>query len=79
MSTRPLINSRGNARSNPLACPRIISYRIVLSPRTQRLYMTVHGIQQQLQSSVLMHEHLPGCGLTMEPAVDEMELEAGIL
>jgi hypothetical protein len=46
---------------------------------SQRLYMTVHGMQQQLQSSVLMHEHLPGCGLTMEPAVDEMELEAGIL
>ena len=45
-----------------------------------RLYMTVHGMQQQLQSSVLMHEHLPACGLTMDPAVEEMELapEAGI-
>jgi hypothetical protein len=42
--------------------------------------MTVQGMQQQLQSSVLMHEHLPGCGLMIDPAVEEMELapEAGI-
>ena len=45
------------------------------------LYMTVHGMQQHEQSSVLMQEHLPPCGLTIEPAVVEMEeaVEAGIL
>lgn len=53
------------------------SHSIYLSP----LYMTVHGMQQQLQSSVLMQLHLPPCGLTMEPAVEAMELvvEAGIV
>jgi hypothetical protein len=45
-----------------------------------RLYMTVHGMQQHEQSSVLKQEHLPPWGLTIEPAVEEMELvEAGIL
>lgn len=44
--------------------------------------MTVQGIgmQQQLQSSVLMHEHFPAWGLTTEPAALETELdEAGIV
>jgi hypothetical protein len=43
--------------------------------------MTVQGMQQQLQSSVLKQLHLPPWGLTIEPAVVEMELvvEAGIL
>jgi hypothetical protein len=43
--------------------------------------MTVQGMQQQLQSSVLKQLHLPPWGLTMEPAAEEMELvvEAGIL
>lgn len=40
------------------------------------LHITVHGMQQQLQSSVLMHEHFPPWGLTIEPAVEEMELVA---
>jgi hypothetical protein len=36
-------------------------------------------MQQHEQSSVLKQEHLPPWGLTIEPAVDEMELvEAGI-
>lgn len=37
------------------------------------VYMTVQGRQQQLQSSVLMHEHLPPWGLTIEPAAEETE------
>jgi hypothetical protein len=43
--------------------------------------MTVHGMQQHEQSSVLRHEHLPPWGLTMEPAAEEMEevVEAGIV
>jgi hypothetical protein len=43
--------------------------------------MTVHGMQQHEQSSVLRHWHLPPWGLTMEPAAVEMEdvVEAGIL
>jgi hypothetical protein len=44
------------------------------------LYMTVQGMQQHEQSSVLKQEHLPPWGLTMEPAAVEMEeaVEAGI-
>ena len=43
--------------------------------------MTVQGMQQQLQSSVLMQLHLPPWGLTMEPAAEEMDevVEAGIV
>ena len=43
--------------------------------------MTVQGMQQQLQSSVLMQLHFPPCGLTMDPAAEEMEevVEAGDL
>jgi hypothetical protein len=43
-------------------------------------YMTVQGIMQHEQSSLLKHEHFPPCGLTMEPAVLEMDeaVEAGI-
>lgn len=41
------------------------------------IYMTVHGIQQHEQSSVERQLHLPGWGLTMEPA-DEEIVEAGI-
>lgn len=42
--------------------------------------MTVQGMQQQLQSSVLMQLHLPPWGLTIEPAAEETELEeAGIV
>jgi hypothetical protein len=43
--------------------------------------MTVHGMQQHEQSSVLMHEHLPPCGLTTEPAAVEIDdlVEAGIV
>jgi hypothetical protein len=43
--------------------------------------MTVQGMQQHEQSSVLKQEHLPAWGLMMEPAVVEMEeaVEAGIL
>jgi len=43
--------------------------------------MTVHGMQQQEQSSVLKQEHLPPWGLTIEPAVVEMDevVEAGML
>ena len=42
--------------------------------------MTVHGMQQHEQSSVLMQEHFPPCGFTMEPAALETEfVEAGIL
>lgn len=43
--------------------------------------MTVQGMQQQLQSSVLMQLHFVPWGLTMEPAVDEMEdlVEEGIV
>jgi hypothetical protein len=40
--------------------------------------MTVQGMQQQLQSSVLKQLHLPPWGLTIEPAVEET-VEAGIL
>ncbi|OAL52524.1 hypothetical protein IQ07DRAFT_585695 [Pyrenochaeta sp. DS3sAY3a] len=37
-----------------------VSFLRLSSMQNQRLhYMTVHGMQQQLQSSVLMHEHLP--------------------
>ena len=38
-------------------------------------------MQQQLQSSVLMQLHLPPWGLTIEPAVEEMEevAEAGMV
>lgn len=44
------------------------------------VYMTVHGIQQQLQSSVLMHEHLPAWGLMIEPAALETEfVDAGMM
>jgi len=51
----------------------------VLSSVTD-IYMTVHGRQQQLQSSVLMHEHLPAWGLTIEPAAEETEfVEAGMV
>jgi hypothetical protein len=39
--------------------------------------MTVQGMQQHEQSSVERQLHLPGCGLTTEPAVEEM-VEAGI-
>jgi len=43
--------------------------------------MTVQGMQQHEQSSVLMQEHLPPWGFTIDPAVLEIELavEAGIL
>jgi hypothetical protein len=43
--------------------------------------MTVHGMQQHEQSSVLKHWHLGPWGLTMEPAAVEIEdvVEAGIL
>lgn len=43
--------------------------------------MTVQGMQQQLQSSVLMQLHLPPWGLTMEPAVEAMDevAEAGMV
>jgi len=45
-----------------------------------QFYMTVQGRQQQLQSSVLMQLHFPPWGLTIEPAVDEMdEVDAGIV
>jgi hypothetical protein len=42
--------------------------------------MTVQGMQQHEQSSVLRQEHLPPWGLTMEPAVVEIEeaVEAGM-
>jgi hypothetical protein len=45
------------------------------------LYMTVQGMMQHEQSSVLKQEHLPPWGLTMEPAAVEMEeaVEAGIV
>lgn len=41
--------------------------------------MTVHGRQQHEQSSVLMQEHLPPCGLTIEPVEMEEVVEAGIV
>jgi hypothetical protein len=43
--------------------------------------MTMQGIMQHEQSSVLKQEHLPPWGLTIEPAVVEMEdaVEAGIV
>lgn len=43
--------------------------------------MTVQGMQQQLQSSVLMQLHLPPLGLTMDPAAEEMDevVEAGMV
>lgn len=43
--------------------------------------MTVQGMMQHEQSSVLRQEHLPPWGLTIEPAVVEIEevVEAGIL
>jgi len=40
--------------------------------------MTVHGMQQHEQSSVERQLHLPGWGLTTDPA-DEAMVEAGIL
>lgn len=42
--------------------------------------MTVQGMQQHEQSSVLRQEHFPPWGLTMDPAVEEMEevVDAGI-
>jgi hypothetical protein len=54
----------------------IASSRIVFT-----LYMTVQGMMQHEQSSVLKQEHLPPWGLTMEPAAEEMEevVEAGIV
>jgi hypothetical protein len=41
----------------------------------------MQGIMQHEQSSVLKQEHLPPWGLTIEPAVVEMEdaVEAGIV
>ena len=42
------------------------------------VYMTVQGMQQHEQSSVERQLHLPGWGLTTEPADEEM-VEAGIL
>ena len=42
------------------------------------IYMTVQGMQQHEQSSVERQLHLPGWGLTTEPADEEM-VEAGIL
>ena len=45
----------------------------------RRVYITMQGMQQQLQSSVLMQLHFPPWGLTIEPAAEETELvEAGI-
>jgi hypothetical protein len=43
--------------------------------------MTVQGMIQHEQSSVLKQEHLPPWGLTMEPAVLEIDeaVEAGML
>lgn len=41
--------------------------------------MTVHGMQQHEQSSVLMQEHLPPCGLPIEPVEIEEVVEAGIM
>jgi hypothetical protein len=43
--------------------------------------MTVQGMMQHEQSSVLKQEHFPPWGLTMEPAAVEMEeaVEAGIV
>lgn len=43
-----------------------------------RLYITVQGIMQHEQSSVLKQPHLPPWGLTIELAVEEV-VEAGIL
>jgi hypothetical protein len=36
-------------------------------------------MQQHEQSSVLMQEHLPPCGLTIEPVEIEEVVEAGIV
>lgn len=64
---------------------RIIALSLLLSflccVSTKLIYMTVQGMIQHEQSSVLKQEHLPPWGLTMEPAVEEIELvvEAGIL
>jgi hypothetical protein len=70
------IKSLDDAHSKAGGIPSSPSYRVLDS-----LYMTVQGMMQHEQSSVLKQEHLPPWGLTMEPAVVEMEdaVEAGIL
>lgn len=67
----------GNRRNEAIAT----CVRAYASPKKVLFYMTVQGMQQQLQSSVLMQLHLPPWGLTMEPAAEEMEdvVEAGIV